>query len=1008
MDDTGLSVVRRAPRDFQGDTDPGTLATAGDRWSDTATNTLKVFFDNAWVPLARSHDDGGGAVFDVRAFGCVDDGLADCVAPVRAMWPSVEALAANGSAVTVLFPQGGIYQMDNPSYQAAICLSPDNAQTRGRIVIRIEGTVRLSANTPRFLDFCKQADYDWFRNLTIWGPGTLDAGNTTASRHHVLLGTLQATGIQDSLNIERIHVGGKLRITNVHTDPTGVNARWVVGIGPRSKPGDATRMYIRHILIEDVRIEGGDLGFMVTSGLANATADAAVTNYYMYDIIFRRLHHDTLVTPTAFWTSGSFFIGGFAAVEDCLLADSYSNGTGDCSIEIDNCDNAVIDNVRCRNSWNQPFLSNNFRAPPRGVDSQRYIYRDCRAECYSTNIVQPGAWVVTSSVGVGFGTLELRGCSVVTTVLCQTGSNDCLSLLANPANLAGLDVGETVLRVEDLAGLGWVGGDAVSVGTPTATTITVTPVSRVLGDYTVTLAGALAVAAPAGTVVSNTTRGTGGVITDSSVAAGQTVVHVAGAALAAWQAGDSVTVAPPTVTTLVGAPLANGTLAITLATGVLAALAVGTVVSNTTRSNSAVTVGATVAAGGTAVTVSYPSVLGWASGDTVVLGGLTTTISGAPVLTADGTYTVVLAAGLGTPAADLTTVTNTTRANSKRTTGLAIGAKRLLMSSTVGWNRMYAGKDAQIGSAVNGEWLTVAASADQYHLRFSSGTSMLHNTGVLISMPMPMQRIIIDRFQHISTGWTANNPATINYQPFAINVQDCQVLMRGVRSVVRGTVAGTGGVICSPIALSGRRVTFDLDDIDLGCSETITGGATGATFYGVNLGPVNSTRPSGLRGRIRRLRMHDHLGFTTSALAGVFVSNAANLAPTGPIVVEACDFGEIAGASLDVRLQVSTENAGSVFFGPGTIWSDPTVSVPRNAAVAITPTGSPFIYQDTTAWPHDVLVQGGTVSAMEVKTDLSNFYPLGITSGRVRLAPGDSLRVTYSVAPTINRFAVRY
>jgi hypothetical protein len=233
-------------------------------------------------------------------------------------------------------------------------------------------------------------------------------------------------------------------------------------------------------------------------------------------------------------------------------------------------------------------------------------------------------------------------------------------------------------------------------------------------------------------------------------------------------------------------------------------------------------------------------------------------------------------------------------------------------------------------------------------------------------------------------------------------------LMRGLRSVVRGTVAGAGAVSVSPIMLSGRRVTFDLDDIDLGCSETITGGATGGTFYGVNLGPTNSTRPNGLRGRIRRLRMHDHGGFTAANLAGVLVGGAAQLAPTGPVVVAESNFTEIAGASQDVRFQFSTENVGNVFFGPGTLWSDPTVSVPRNAAVAITPSGSPYTYQNTTAWPQDVIVQGGTVSNMEIKTDLTNFYPLGLTNGRVRLAPGDSLRVTYTVAPTMNRFAVRY
>lgn len=67
----------------------------------------------------------------------------------------------------------------------------------------------------------------------------------------------------------------------------------------------------------------------------------------------------------------------------------------------------------------------------------------------------------------------------------------------------------------------------------------------------------------------------------------------------------------------------------------------------------------------------------------------------------------------------------------------------------------------------------------------------------------------------------------------------------------------------------------------------------------------------------------------------------------------------------------------------------------------ITVTGSPFTYQNTTTFPTDVIVQGGTVSKVEFSRDGTTWYDTGVVAGMFGLSPSDRLRVTYTVAPTM-------
>ena len=75
----------------------------------------------------------------------------------------------------------------------------------------------------------------------------------------------------------------------------------------------------------------------------------------------------------------------------------------------------------------------------------------------------------------------------------------------------------------------------------------------------------------------------------------------------------------------------------------------------------------------------------------------------------------------------------------------------------------------------------------------------------------------------------------------------------------------------------------------------------------------------------------------------------------------------------------------------------PAVTLPANQAVG----ASPYVYVNASGVRQQVLVSGGTVTAVEVSRDGTNYFPAGVLAGSITLNPGDRVRVTYAVAPTM-------
>ena len=72
-----------------------------------------------------------------------------------------------------------------------------------------------------------------------------------------------------------------------------------------------------------------------------------------------------------------------------------------------------------------------------------------------------------------------------------------------------------------------------------------------------------------------------------------------------------------------------------------------------------------------------------------------------------------------------------------------------------------------------------------------------------------------------------------------------------------------------------------------------------------------------------------------------------------------------------------------------------------SARSTVGPGASPWTYQNTAARPQLIIVTGGTVSAIAYSRDNITFDTVGTAiGGQFDVAPGDYLKITYTVAPT--------
>ena len=75
---------------------------------------------------------------------------------------------------------------------------------------------------------------------------------------------------------------------------------------------------------------------------------------------------------------------------------------------------------------------------------------------------------------------------------------------------------------------------------------------------------------------------------------------------------------------------------------------------------------------------------------------------------------------------------------------------------------------------------------------------------------------------------------------------------------------------------------------------------------------------------------------------------------------------------------------------------------PPSAEIAVTLTASPFIYQAPKKGY--LVISGGTVTSIMISRTPPTYYLTGQTSGVIPVAQGDTVKITYTAAPTVTFF----
>ncbi len=96
---------------------------------------------------------------------------------------------------------------------------------------------------------------------------------------------------------------------------------------------------------------------------------------------------------------------------------------------------------------------------------------------------------------------------------------------------------------------------------------------------------------------------------------------------------------------------------------------------------------------------------------------------------------------------------------------------------------------------------------------------------------------------------------------------------------------------------------------------------------------------------------------------------------------------------------------GQIATGWYRLWSGLYRGQPTGPAAGIPVSSSPFKY--VAQQGGSVIVNGGSTTQISFSRDGSNFFITGQTAGMFSLAQGDTLQVTYPVAPPIMTFVPR-
>ena len=151
-------------------------------------------------------------------------------------------------------------------------------------------------------------------------------------------------------------------------------------------------------------------------------------------------------------------------------------------------------------------------------------------------------------------------------------------------------------------------------------------------------------------------------------------------------------------------------------------------------------------------------------------------------------------------------------------------------------------------------------------------------------------------------------------------------------------------------------------------------------------------------------------GSTNGGAHGLKFDQSGNFRIDGMLKLRECDLTKLDGqtgtGTVDFVKGATAAQLAQIHFKDCEL---PASAIPAPATISVT--ASPFSYTNQDGYTEDVVITGGTLTTpfIEVSRDGTNYLQLAAASGEkiVRLDPGEIVRVTYSVAPTMKKIFAR-
>lgn len=333
-------------------------------------------------------------VYDVRGFGAAGNGTADATLATRAAYDAARAATRAGTPAEILFPSGCTFLFDNAAYPQAFTIWGETATTAAPLTVRIEGTIRLTRRTYRFIDFdnadAEAGVYATVHDVRITGGGVIDGGGvandgTLPALSHVLCGMYTSggwAGLRCGLKNVLIE---DLTITNVPyvTWPGGASLGARVGIGLVIRPyasNEATRVDMTGVTVRRIRIVGCNTGVTATGTAYVYGGHMDQINAWIDDVLIEDIAHDTGVDSTdTLSNSGHVQVGSRVPVGKVTIRRVRGYRAGDCGIEVDNARDALLEDCLVQDARGPSYLFCNFTDPLVPIHTQVTTLRNCRA-----------------------------------------------------------------------------------------------------------------------------------------------------------------------------------------------------------------------------------------------------------------------------------------------------------------------------------------------------------------------------------------------------------------------------------------------------------------------------------------------------------------------------------------------------------------------------------------------------------------------------------------------------